>query len=172
MTERTPHADRQLARDVAKQLDRRKMKRRMTLWSALLALVSAAALYLRCGTGFGVGGAGPGRGGDDGEGPRKVTEPAVCVIHVSPEGISTGGRPMSRDEAVAACRTAPKVEVVPTGDVLGGDVDDLLAALHAAGAKNVDRRPPPLPAAPPAAGSAAAPSAAPVAGSAAGSAIP
>jgi len=143
MTQPTrPTDDRQFARDVAKHIDRRRVRRRLTLWTALLALVSAAALYLRCGGGFGllgIGGAGEGEGG-----PRRpLTEPQRCVIHVSADSITVATKATSRDEAVAACKAAPGVDIFPTGDARHGDVEGLRAALEAAGAKVVVVHPPP-----------------------------
>jgi hypothetical protein len=135
-----PPADRQFARDVARQIDHRRVRRRLTLWSALLALVSAAALWLRCGGGLGmlgIGGAGAGEGG-----PATLATPTRCEIHVSTTGITIGGKTMSRDAAVDACKSAPGVDIWPTGDVLHGDVEGLQAAFEAAGVRP-DVRPPP-----------------------------
>jgi hypothetical protein len=134
--------DRQLARDVAKQLDRRRMRRRMTIWSALLALVVAAATYLRCGSGFGVG-TGTGAGRDDGAGPvRPVAGPRRCAVRVAPGAITVDGKAMSRDEAVAACKATTGADVVVTGDAREGDWQELRAALEAAGVKDISLRQP------------------------------
>jgi hypothetical protein len=141
MTRPSPPVDRELARDVAKQIDRRRIKRRLTLWSALLALISAAALYLRCGSGLGLGG-GVGLGGD-GDRASRPDAAVRCEIHVAADGISVGGRPMSRDEAVTKCKNAPGVDVFPTGDARYGDHVELEAALKAAGARKVVVHPPP-----------------------------
>jgi len=146
MTPPSPPADRQFARDVAKQIDRRRMKRRMTLWSALLALVAAAGLYLRCGSGLGLGGSGLGGEGDGDSGSgaaRPVAAPQRCTIRISADGISVAGRARSRDEAVAVCKAAPGVDLFPTGDARHGDVEDLRATLEAAGAKAIVVHPPP-----------------------------
>lgn len=145
-----PPADRQFARDVAREIDHRRMRRRLTLWAVLLALASAAALYLRCGGGFGLLGiGGAGEGGGDGA-PRALVRPNRCSIHVSPRGITIEGKAVSRDAAVAACKAAPGVDIWPTGDVRHGDVEDLRAALEAAGATGIDVRPPPRATPPPA----------------------
>jgi hypothetical protein len=141
MTRPSPPVDRELARDVAKQIDRRRIKRRLTLWSALLALISAAALYLRCGSGLGLGG-GVGLGGD-GDRASRPTAAVRCAIHVSADGISVGGRTTSRDDAVTGCKAAPGVDVFPTGDARHGDVEALRTALEAAGARAVVVHPPP-----------------------------
>jgi hypothetical protein len=150
MTQPTrPTGDRAFARDVAKQIDRRRVRRRLTLWSALLGLVAAAAFYLRCGSGFGLGGPGgfgdPGDGGDDAAAPRAAAAPSRCTIRVSPRGITIAGKAKSRDEAVAACKAALGVDIYPTGDVRHGDPQELGAALERAGAKNVLIHDPPRP---------------------------
>jgi hypothetical protein len=148
MTRATPPTsrtgDRKFARDVAKHIDRRRMRRRMTVWSALLALVVAAATYLRCGSGFGVG---TGTGGNDDSSPvRPVAGPKRCAVRVAPAGITVDGKPMSRDEAVAACKAATGADVVVTGDAREGDWQELRAALDAAGVKDISLRQPSSPA--------------------------
>jgi hypothetical protein len=134
--------DRQFARDVAKQIDRRRMRRRMTVWSALLALVVAAATYLRCGSGFGVGTGTGGTGGNDSSPVRPVAGPKRCAVRVAPTGITVDGKPMSRDDAVAACKAATGADIVVTGDAREGDWQDLRAALEAAGVKDISLRQP------------------------------
>jgi hypothetical protein len=135
MTQPTPPSrphDRQFARDVAKQIDRRRTRRRLTLWSALLALVIAGAAYLRLGGGLGQLGLG-GRDGDDGDARRPVAGPQRCAIRISAAGMTVGGKPMARDAAVAACKGTVGADVVVTGDAREGDWQDLRAALEAAG---------------------------------------
>jgi hypothetical protein len=130
-----------LARDVARQLDRRRMRRRLLLWSALLALVAAAAMYLRCGDGFGLGG--PGKGPGEGGEVRPVAGPKRCDLRVAKAGITVDGKPMLRDEAVAACKAAGGADVVVTGDAREGDWKDLRGALETAGVTEIavhDRR--------------------------------
>jgi hypothetical protein len=146
MTRATPPTsrtgDRQFARDVAKHVDRRRLRRRMTIWRALLALIVAAATYLRCGSGFGVG-TGTGDNNGAGEGPvRPVAGPKRCAVRVAPGGITVDGKPMSRDEAVEACKAATGADVVVTGDAREGDWQDLRAALEAAGVKDISLRQP------------------------------
>jgi hypothetical protein len=139
MTQRTPPGpshDRQFARDVAKQLDRRQTRRRLTRWTALLALVIAAAGYLRFGGGLGMLGLGGGAG-DRGEERQPLAGPQRCAIRISASDITVNGRPMSRDAAIAACKVAPGVDIFPTGDVRHGDVEALETAVQAAGAKDV-----------------------------------
>jgi hypothetical protein len=146
-----PPGDRQFARDVAKHIDRRRVRRRLTLWSALLALVSAAALWLRCGGGFGllgIGGAGEGEGGE--AVPRSAIRHARCAIRLTADGISVDGHPMSREAAVAACKATPGADVLVTGDARHADKEGLLAALRAAHI-NVMKRELPMPPGTPAA---------------------
>jgi hypothetical protein len=126
-----PRIDPAFTRDVAKQLDRRRMRRRLLVWTALLAVAVVAAMYVTCGHGFGLGGAGPGSG--DGPGPVKaLTSPTHCAIRVSAAGITVDGKPMLRDEAVTACAAASGADVVITGDAREGEWTDLQAALQAA----------------------------------------
>lgn len=139
MTQPTPpsgSSERQFARDVARHLDRRRVRRRLTLWTALLALVIAGAAYLRLGGGLGVLGLG-GRAGDgDGE-RRPLAGPQRCAIRLSAGDLTVDGHPMSRDAAIAACKDAPRVDISPVGDARHGDAKELEAALKAAGAKDV-----------------------------------
>jgi len=134
--------DPRLARDVAKHLDRRRMRRRLVGWTAILALGVVAAMYLTCGRGFGLGGAGKGSG----EGPgsaRALVAPRRCAIRVTVRGITVDGKPAPRDEAVAACKATAGADVVVTGDARQGDRDDLLGALNAAGVPAFLRDQPP-----------------------------
>jgi hypothetical protein len=140
MTKPTPPTartgDPRLARDVAKHLDRRRMRRRLVGWTAVLALVIVAAMYLTCGHGFGLGGLGKGSG----EGPgsaRTLVAPRRCAIRVTAAGISVDGTPMQRDDAVAACKTAAGADVIITGDAREGDWNDLRSALEAVGVKDI-----------------------------------
>jgi hypothetical protein len=135
-----PTANPRLARDVARHLDRRRMRRRLVGWTALLAAVAAAALYLRCGVGFGLGGAGEGPGPGS---PHTPTEPRRCAIRVAAGGITVDGKPMLRDRAVAACKSTAGADVVITGDARQGDWKGLLDALHAAGVSNIAVHEPP-----------------------------
>lgn len=130
-THPTRPPDPRFVRDVATQIDRRRTRRRLTLWTLLLALVAAGAAYLRCGGSLGLGGLGG--GGDDGEGGQHtLAGPPRCTIRLSAGGITVDGRAASRDEAVAACKTASGVDLFWTGDARHGDREALLAALRAA----------------------------------------
>jgi hypothetical protein len=145
MTRATPPprtGDRQFARDVAKHIDRRRVRRRMTIWSALIALLVAAATYLRCGSGFGVG-TGTGTGDDDDASPvRPVAGPKRCAVRVAPGVLTVDGKPASRDDVVEACKAATGADVVVTGDAREGDWQDLRVALEAAGVKDISLRQP------------------------------
>jgi hypothetical protein len=138
--------DRKLARDVAVEIDRRRMRRRLTLWTALLGLVAAGAMYLRCGGGTGLGLGGGGFTGD-GE-PRSAVGEVRCTIRMSTRGFTVDGRTMSREAAIAACKAASGVDVIPAGDVRHGDTEEFRAALIKAGAHNVELREPKQPEAP------------------------
>ncbi|HEY4238803.1 MAG TPA: hypothetical protein VGM88_03275 [Kofleriaceae bacterium] len=120
------------AREVAKHLDRRRMRRRLAFWIVLLALAIAFALYARCGNGFGLGGQGAGAGGGGSAGsatPKAVA--TVCSIRVSAAGISVDGAPKTVDEALAACK-AREVTVLVTGDAKQGDWETLQRGFDAA----------------------------------------
>lgn len=132
-----PPADRQLARDVARHIDRRRVRRRVTVWSALLALVAAAAAYLRCGGSFGLFGLGTGGDGGGGSAIERAAPPraprAPCEIRLSANGITVGGDAMARDAAIDACKASGKAALVVTGDARHGDREELVGALRAAG---------------------------------------
>lgn len=139
MTQPTPPSrshDRKFARDVARQIDRRRTRRRLTLWSGLLVLVIAAAGYLRLGGGLGQLGLGGHPGEGDGEG-HPLAGPRRCAIRLSASGLSVDGHSTSREAAISACKAAPGVDIHPTGDARHGDGEELAAALKAAGAKDV-----------------------------------
>jgi hypothetical protein len=125
--------DKKFAKTVAKEMDRRRMRRRMLTLLAILGLVVAAALYLRCGKGWGTGGKGEGKGGTS-VGSAVVVDagPQRCAIRLDAKGISIDGKQMTRDEAIATCKKLNSADVLITGDSRQGDWDDLRAALEAA----------------------------------------
>jgi len=129
------------AREVAKQLDRRRLRRKATLWTGFLGLVAAGAMYLRCGHGFGIGtGDGPGDGGGS---AHTATGPVRCTVRVAKAGITIAGKTMTRDEAAAACKAGGGgAEIVVTGDAREGDWTELYAALVSAGVTDISRRTP------------------------------
>jgi hypothetical protein len=128
---RPPPPDPRFVRDVAKQLDRRRIRRRMVGWSALLAAVAAGTMYLRCGQGLGLGGAGEGPGPGPGS-SRPLTEPRRCAIRLAGGGITVDGKPLLRDQAVEVCKAAGGANIVVTGNARHGDREDLTSALRAA----------------------------------------
>jgi hypothetical protein len=134
-----PTRDPRFARDVAKYVDRRRLRRRLTLWTLLLGLVAAAAFYLRCGEGFGIGGLGKNDGEPGGSsGPRPLAQ-LRCSIRITGSGITVDGKPRSPDEAVAACKDAGKADVVITDDVPHHEHEKpaLIKALRAAGITDI-----------------------------------
>jgi hypothetical protein len=130
-----PPVDRRLARDVAKHLDRRRMRRKLFIWVLLVGALVLAALYLRCGRGWGLGGAGKGDG--KGEGPGSVQAlvaptdagPRRCRVRVASGGITADGKQATVEEAVAACKGATAAEVLVTGGAREADWEALKAAL-------------------------------------------
>lgn len=136
-----PVPDRRLASDVAKHLDHRQMRRKLFLWALLIGAIVLAALYLRCGQGLGLGGKGKGKGAGAGAGSGSVQPllsppadagPFRCEIRVAASGITAGGKPVTVEEAVAACKGATAAEVLVTGGARRGDWEDLKAAFDRA----------------------------------------
>jgi hypothetical protein len=136
-------ADRRFTRDVAKHVDRRRMRRRMLVWLVLLALVAAAAAYLRCGGGLGLGlggGGAQGLGDFDGNGAgsaRVGTGARRCEIRLAAAGLTVAGKPMQRDDAIIVCKAAAGTDIIITGDAREDDLKELRAALRAAGITNI-----------------------------------
>lgn len=139
-----PVPDRHLARDMAKHLDRRQMRRKLVFWALLVGAIVLAALYLTCGKGFGLGGKGKGAGKGEGAGPGPGSVqpllsapvdagPIRCEVRVAASGITVGGKPATVDEAVAACKAATGTDVLVTGGARQGDWEDLKAAFERAG---------------------------------------
>lgn len=126
--------DNQFAKDVAKQLDRRRMRRRLFTVGLFVAAIALAITYLTCGRGWGVGGAGKGEGSGPGPGSGAAVDkgPPRCAIRVTAAGILLDGKPATRQEVVAMCKATTGADVVITGDARQGDWDELRAALEAA----------------------------------------
>jgi len=131
--------NKQFATEVAKQLERRGRRRRLAFLTIVLALVAAAASYLRCGNGWGIGGWSLGAQGPE----RHISSVAKprCMIRVSARGITVDDKPKTRDEAVAACKETDGAIVTITGDARQGTWDELKAALDAANIKIYTRGP-------------------------------
>lgn len=140
----SPPADRRFAKDVAKHLDRRRVRRRLLGWAIVLGALALGALYLTCGRGWGLGrgaGQGAGSGPGSGPGPGSVNAllttidagPSRCHVRVAAAGISAEGKPATVDEALAVCRAAAAAEVLVTGGARAGDWKELKAAFDRAG---------------------------------------
>lgn len=122
------------AKDVAKELEKRSRRRKLTGLAVVGALVALAISYLQCGSGFGLGG-GKGKGEGEGISSVKAPEPVRCTVRVSAEGIFVDGNKTTRDEAVKLCKKTEGAMVTVTGDARQGDWDELRAALEAVGVK-------------------------------------
>ena len=127
---------------LAREIDRRRMRRRMLTLLALLGAAIAALFYLRCGTGFGTGGKGA---GDGGKGIAKVPPsdagPVRCALRLTAQGLTLDGKPTTRDAAIAACKKTTGADVLITGDARQGDWDELRGALEAASVQFFTREP-------------------------------
>ena len=123
----------ELAKDVAKELERRARRRKVTWLGIWGALIAAAIVYLRCGSGWGIGGSGSGSGSGSGKGSgtgAAVTASGKrCQIHLDAKGITVDGKGMNRDTAVEVCKAAGSAELTVAGDAKHGDVLALQAAL-------------------------------------------
>jgi hypothetical protein len=136
-----PSVDKNLARDIAKHVDRLKRRRKLLWWFAFLALAAVAVMYVTCGSGFGLGGKGKGEGAGSGATAAALDAGAHrCSVRVAAAGITVDGVARTRDEAVAACKPLGGADVVVTGDARQGDWDDLKQALAAAGVKVFTRQ--------------------------------
>ena len=123
------------AKDVAKELDRRHRRRKLIILGGWLVLVVLAALYLRCGRGWGIGG-GAGTGGGVGSGSSSPA-PQRCRVRVTSKGLELEGKPATRGQIIAGCKQG--VDVVVTGDARQGDWDDLRTALGSANIESYSR---------------------------------
>lgn len=124
-----------LARDVAKELERRARIRKIIILAAVVGLIVLIVTYLKCGGGFGFGGAGAGDGGGSGSAKHAVDDPKAkrCSLRLDAKGLSLDGKKATQAEALAACKKAGRADVVVTGDARQGDWDALRAALDEAG---------------------------------------
>lgn len=131
----------QLAKDVATELQRRKRRNRVLVLLLLAALIAAAIYFFGFGGGFGFG---KGKGAGTGEGSGHAPQPAVttadagpqrCTIRVEADGILVNGVKKTRDEAVELCSKTEGAMVTVTGEARQGDWDELRAALQATGTK-------------------------------------
>lgn len=128
---------RRLAKDVARQLDRRRTGRRLAGLLALAAVIAAIVLFFRFGLGAGRGaGEGPGAGPGPGSGSARAlvapTTTPPCRVRVTGEGLRLDGGAATREQILASCERAGAADVVVTGDARQGDWDELKVALEAA----------------------------------------
>jgi hypothetical protein len=115
------------AKDVAKELDRIHRRRRLLILGGWAVLVILAAVYLRCGRGWGIGG----KGSDNGAGTGSAAAvPHHCQVRVTAKGLELEGKPTTQDAIIDSCKQG--VDVVVTGDARQGDWDALRTALDAA----------------------------------------
>ncbi len=115
------------AREVAKELDRRHRRRRLLILGGWAVLVVLAALYLRCGRGWGLGGGSGGTGGGSGS-PAQPAAPKRCDVRVTSNGYELAGHLATQDDILAKC--AQGVDVTVTGAAPQGDWDRLRKRLQ------------------------------------------
>ncbi|MFN0246149.1 MAG: hypothetical protein ACKV2T_04530 [Kofleriaceae bacterium] len=124
------------AKSIAKQLDRRQMRRRLLFLALVVGAIIAAITFLTCGQGFGLGGKGKGSGAASGSGPGSALTvdagPKRCAIRIAAAGSTVDGQPATVEQIVAACKSTTGADVTVTGDARQGDWDTLRAALEAA----------------------------------------
>jgi hypothetical protein len=127
---------------LAKELDRRRQRRRLLTLIALLGAAIAALLYLRCGKGWGTG---KGKGDGTGKGiaalPARDAGPARCALRLTAKGLTLDGKPATRAAAIAACKKTTGADVLISGDARQGDWDELRSALEAASIQFFTREP-------------------------------
>jgi hypothetical protein len=132
-----PNVDRRLAKDVARHLDRRRMRRKVFLWLVIIGAIVLAVMYLTCGRGWGLGGKGKGDGAGSGPGSVKGLLSTVdaargpCQVRIAASGISIEGKTVTAEEAVAACK-AEGAKVQVTGGARRSDRAALKAAFKRA----------------------------------------
>lgn len=130
--------NKQLAKNVARELERRQRRRKLLLLLLLAGAIWLAITYGTCGAGWGIGkGKGKGKGEGSGPGPGSVQGvlatvdggPVRCALRLTAAGITVDGKSMTREEAIDACKTTQGADIVVTGDARTGDWEDLQKAL-------------------------------------------
>jgi hypothetical protein len=142
----TPASDRRFVKDVARQVDSRRVRRRILLWLLLLAAIVLAIYYGTCGAGSGIG---KGKGAGEGPGPGSNASALLasdagiprCAILLAASGITEDRVASTPQETVARCKAAGAADVIVTGDTRQGDWDALRAALEAANIAIFKREP-------------------------------
>ena len=124
-------------RDVAKQIERRRTRRKLVLWGGLVAAIALAIMYGTCGHGWGLG-AGTGKGAGVGPGSVKGlisadATPRRCAIRIAASGITVDAKPATREQAVVACKATTGADVLVAGDTKQADWDALETVLGTAG---------------------------------------
>ena len=121
------------AKEIAKHVDRRQIRRKLILFGALITAIVLAVLYGTCGHGWGLGGGGDGSG----SGPAAPVKQAAtqCEIRLAPDGITIDGAKVTRDKAIQTCKAAGRALVKVTGNTVQADWDELRTALEGAGIK-------------------------------------
>ena len=127
-------------RRLARELDRRRARRRLVTFIVLLGAAIAALLYLRCGKGWGTGGKGEGDG-VKGIAALPDAGPTRCALRLTGAGLTLGGKPTTREAAIAACKRTTGADVLISGDARQGDWDQLRGALEAASIEFFTREP-------------------------------
>lgn len=128
--------NKQLAKNVARELERRQRRRKLLLLLLLAGAIWLAVTYGTCGRGWGIGG-GKGKGEGSGPGPGSVQGvlatvdggPVRCALRLTAAGITVDGKSMTREEAITACKATQGADIVVTGDARTGDWEDLQKAL-------------------------------------------
>ncbi len=145
-TSSTASRDPKFVKDVAKQVDRRGVRRKFLLFLALISSALLALYYGTCGSGWGIG-KGKGSGAGSGPGSSEIVAAANdagvrrCAILITASGITVDGEPTTRSDAVTKCKLASGADVIVAGDTRQGDWDALRAALDAAGIEIFKREP-------------------------------
>ena len=121
------------SKQVAKELDKRQRRRKMTWWAVWAALIAAAVMYLRCGTGWGTGDGEGSAGKGSGSSKSTVTPTSPgekrCAIRVAGDGTTMAGKPATAKQIISTCKG---VDVVVTGDAKEGEWKHLCDALDGA----------------------------------------
>jgi len=117
------------AKEVARELDRRHRRRRLIILGGWAVLVVLAALYLRCGRGWGLSGGSGGTGGGAGS-AAQPEKPKRCDVRVTSNGYELAGHLATADDIISKCEQG--VDVIITGAAPQGDWDSLRKRLDAA----------------------------------------